>query len=223
MNPMEQIANAPRREEGLPASLPPETAVETTAAQAVTVIPAASRAALTFPPVLAGSMTPEIRNRVEHFYSSIYEIFERWVNRPKSVHTRRSYRDGVLSFVRHRGIVWPQEAHALLTISVADVQTYRDVLAAVGAAPKTINHRVSALSSFLQVSGSVGGRAAPADPGPQPSPFAIHRARVLRSARRNAVVAGGACPAPAERVSGRFDIGPMPRYVFAINTSPASH
>jgi len=37
-----------------------------------------------------------------------------------------------------------------LTISVADVQTYRDVLAAVGAAPKTINHRVSALSSFCK-------------------------------------------------------------------------
>ncbi len=72
------------------------------------------------------------------------------MNRPKSVHTRRSYRDGVLSFVRHRGIVWPQEAHALLMISVADVQTYRDVLAAVGAAPKTINHRVSALSSFYK-------------------------------------------------------------------------
>ncbi len=35
-------------------------------------------------------------------------------------------------------------------ISVADVQTYRDVLAAIGAAPKTINHRVSALSSFYK-------------------------------------------------------------------------
>ena len=69
------------------------------------MIPAASHVALTLPPVLAGSLTPEIRSRVEHFYSSIYEIFERWVNRPKSIHTRRSYRDGVLSFVRHRGIV----------------------------------------------------------------------------------------------------------------------
>jgi site-specific recombinase XerD len=37
-----------------------------------------------------------------------------------------------------------------LTISVADVQTYRDVLTAIGAAPKTINHRVSALSSFYK-------------------------------------------------------------------------
>jgi hypothetical protein len=125
---MEQIANPPGREEGLPAPLSPETAVEVRAAKAATVIPAASGTALTLPPVLAGSLTPEIRSRVEHFYSSLYEIFERWVNRPKSVHTRRSYRDGVLSFVRHRGILWPQEAHALLTISVADVQTYRDVL-----------------------------------------------------------------------------------------------
>ena len=150
MNPMEQIANAPGREESLPAPLPPETGLEASGSNAVAVIPAASRVALTLPPILAGSLTPEIRHRVEHFYSSIYEIFERWVNRPKSVHTRRSYRDGVLSFVRHRGILWPQEAPALLTISVADVQTYRDVLAAVGAAPKTINHRVSALSSFYK-------------------------------------------------------------------------
>ncbi len=55
---------------------------------------------------------------------------------------------GFWSFVRHRGIVWPQKTHALLTISVADVQTYREVLAAT--APKTINDRVSALSSFYK-------------------------------------------------------------------------
>jgi len=57
--------------------------MEATAAQAVTVIPAASGTALTLPPVLAGSLTPEIRSRVEHFYLSPYEIVERWVNRPK--------------------------------------------------------------------------------------------------------------------------------------------
>ena len=147
---MEQIANAPGREEGLPAPFSAETALKATEAQAVTMIPAASRAALTVPPIPGGSFTLEIRCRVEHFYSFLYEIFQRWVNRPKSVHTRRSYRDGVLSFVRHCGIIWPQEAHALLTISVADVQTYRDVLGAIGAAPKTINHRVSVLSSFYK-------------------------------------------------------------------------
>jgi integrase/recombinase XerC len=80
----------------------------------------------------------------------VYEIFQRWVNRPKSLHTRRSYKDGVLSFVRYRGMLWPQQASALLTVSVAEVQEYRDALAVAGAAPKTINHRVSALSSFYK-------------------------------------------------------------------------
>ncbi|MCU1260562.1 MAG: hypothetical protein JWO80_3447 [Bryobacterales bacterium] len=56
----------------------------------------------------------------------------------------------MLSFVRHRGMLWPQEASTLLMVSVAEVQAYRDALAAAGAAPKTINHRVSALSSFYK-------------------------------------------------------------------------
>jgi hypothetical protein len=86
--------------------------------------------ALGLPPVLLGSLTPEIRIRVESFYSSVYEIFERWVNRPRSLHTRRSYKEGVLSFVQYRGIVWPQEASSLFLVSVAEVQEYRDVLAA---------------------------------------------------------------------------------------------
>ncbi len=68
-----QIANPPGREQGLPALLDPEAALETSASHAVTVIPAASRVALTLPPILAGSFTPEIRSRVEHFYSSLYE------------------------------------------------------------------------------------------------------------------------------------------------------
>ena len=69
MIPMEQIANSPGREEGLPALLDPEAALETSASHAVTVIPAASSVALTLPPILAGSFTPEIRSRVEHFYT----------------------------------------------------------------------------------------------------------------------------------------------------------
>jgi site-specific recombinase XerD len=115
-----------------------------------TLTPSSGDSRLSLPPVLAGSVTPEIRLRVEQFYSGVAELFERWVHRPKSVHTRRSYRDGVLSFVRHRGLVWPREASALLLVSVGEVQQYRDALAAAGAAPKTINHRVSALSSFYK-------------------------------------------------------------------------
>lgn len=102
------------------------------------------------PPVLAGSLTPEVRQRVEQFYSAVAEIFERWVNRCRSEHTRRSYRDGVMAFIRYLGLVWPSEAFALLTVSVGEVQAFRDSLAAAGAAPKTLNHRVSALSSFYR-------------------------------------------------------------------------
>jgi site-specific recombinase XerD len=102
------------------------------------------------PPVIAGSATPEIRQRVEGFYSCIAEIFERWVGRCRSEHTRRSYREGVMAFVRHLGLVWPAEASGLLTVSVADVQAFRDGLASRGAASKTLNHRVSALSSFYR-------------------------------------------------------------------------
>jgi len=150
-------------------------------------------------PVLAGPLTPEIRSRVEHFYLSLYEIFERWVNRPKSVHTRRSYRDGVLSFVRHRGIVWPQEAPALLTISVADVQTYRDVLAAVGAAPKTINHRVSALSSFYKYLALSAAELR--HRSWSPTRRIRNSSRASRPIRgRNAFPAGGGRPAIAEPV-----------------------
>jgi site-specific recombinase XerD len=115
-----------------------------------TLVPSESRALLAMPPVLLGSLTPEIRVRVDFFYSSVYEIFERWVNRPRSLHTRRSYKEGVLSFVRYRGILWPREASTLLMVSVADVQEYRAALTAAGAAPNTINHRVSALSSFYK-------------------------------------------------------------------------
>jgi hypothetical protein len=66
---------------------------------------------------------------VEQFYSSVYEIFQRWVNRPKSVHTRRAYKEGVHSFVRYRGMLWQQEASRLLLVSVSEVQEYRDGLA----------------------------------------------------------------------------------------------
>jgi site-specific recombinase XerD len=102
------------------------------------------------PPVLAGSLTPEVRQRVEHFYSAVAEILERWVRRCRSEHTRRSYREGVMLLVRYLGISWPANASAILTVSVADVQDFRDWLAKRGAAPKTLNHRISAISSFYR-------------------------------------------------------------------------
>jgi site-specific recombinase XerD len=147
---LEPLVSEQGREPVLPAVWTPESGLEPAEPVTAALVPVASRPPVSLPPVLLGSLTPEIRVRVEHFYSSVYEIFERWVNRPRSLHTRRSYKDGVLSFVRYRGILWPQQASALLMVSVAEVQEYRDALAAAGAAPKTINHRVSALSSFYK-------------------------------------------------------------------------
>lgn len=105
------------------------------------------------PPVLAGALTPAIRTRVEAFYSALPDILERWVRRCRSEHTRRSYREGVLSFIRYIGISWPGESARLLSVSVGEVQAFRDWLADSGAAPKTLNHRVSALSSFYRYLG----------------------------------------------------------------------
>ena len=63
------------------------------------------------PPILAGHLrTPETsRKRVEHFYFSVAAIFETWVKRRQSRHTRRAYREDVMAFVRHVGIEWPQD------------------------------------------------------------------------------------------------------------------
>ena len=38
------------------------------------------------PPVLLGSLTPEIKERVESFYFSVAAIFDAWVGRRKSNH-----------------------------------------------------------------------------------------------------------------------------------------
>jgi site-specific recombinase XerD len=123
------------------------------AARPVTLLPAPPTLERRLPPVLAASLGPEVHSRVEAFYSTIAEIFERWVRRCRSEHTRRSYRDGVMSFTRYLGLMWPADASALLTVSVADVQNYRDWLVQRDAAPKTVNHRVSALSSFYRYLG----------------------------------------------------------------------
>lgn len=55
-----------------------------------------------------------------------------------------------MSFVRFIGIEWPDEATALLSVSVNDVLAFRDQLVAHNAAPNTINRRISSLSSFYE-------------------------------------------------------------------------
>ena len=55
-----------------------------------------------------------------------------------------------MAFVKFRGLTWPDEAAQLLRVSVLDVQTFRGQLVAHNAAPKTLNRRISSLSSLYK-------------------------------------------------------------------------
>src|SRR5215471_3532453 len=102
------------------------------------------------PSILLGHLTPEVQERVEGFYSNVDAIFESWINRRKSQHTRRAYREDVLAFVRFMGWIWPQGAPELLRCTVHNVLAFRETLLASGAAPKTLNRRISSLSGFYK-------------------------------------------------------------------------
>jgi site-specific recombinase XerD len=102
------------------------------------------------PPVLAGSLTPEVRTRVGDFYNSVAAIFEAWVGRRKSEHTRRAYRGDVMAFAAFMGWKWPEDATGVLRASILDVQAFKADMEKHGGAPKTINRRISSLSSFYK-------------------------------------------------------------------------
>ena len=57
------------------------------------------------PAVLAGHHSPGVAARVNKFCLSVGEIFEAWVNRCHSPHTRRAYRADVTSFVAFMDVV----------------------------------------------------------------------------------------------------------------------
>lgn len=63
------------------------------------------------PPALLGLAMPEIKERIEGFYFSVAEIFERWVTRRTSPHTQQAYREDIMTFVKFAGIAWPRESH----------------------------------------------------------------------------------------------------------------
>ena len=102
------------------------------------------------PPILAGFATPAVRKQAQRFLYSIADIFAAWVTRRKSKHTQRAYREDVMSFVRFMQISWPQEAMSLLSVSIKDVLAFRDEMLGKDLAPKTLNRRISSLSSFYK-------------------------------------------------------------------------
>lgn len=115
------------------------------------------RSAQELPPILAGQDTPAVRHRVEGFYISVAEIFEKWVHRRESKHTQRAYRGDVIDFVTFLGSThwpggfnWPEASWRLLQVSVGDVLTWREHMVELEFAPKTMNRRISSLSSFYK-------------------------------------------------------------------------
>lgn len=102
------------------------------------------------PPLLAGHATPAVRQRVEKFYESAAGMFEAWIERRRSSHTRRAYRQDVECFIRFSGIPWPQESWRMYQVSVRDVQAFREDMIRRNAAGKTLNRRISSLSSFYK-------------------------------------------------------------------------
>ena len=102
------------------------------------------------PPILVGRSTPAAREKVAQFYSSVAEIFETWVTRRSSAHTQRAYRQDVMAFVKYLGIPWPDGSTQLFTVSVGEVHAWREHLQGQGKAPKTLNRRISSLSSFYK-------------------------------------------------------------------------
>lgn len=107
------------------------------------------------PPILAGKVTPEVEEQVRRFVFSVAAIYETWLGRCTSPHTRRAYDQDVMCFVRqYLKLEWPERSSDLLQISVQTVQAYRDWLVVNRAAPKTVNRRISSLSSFYKFLGA---------------------------------------------------------------------
>jgi len=138
------------------------------------------------PSILLGHLTPEVQERVEGFYSNVDAIFESWINRRKSQHTRRAYREDVLAFVRFMGWIWPQGAPELLRCTVHNVLAFRETLLASGAAPKTLNRRISSLSGFYKyLAGAVAELRLPINvPNPAHAQFVAREPADPREERR---------------------------------------
>jgi site-specific recombinase XerD len=113
------------------------------------------RQATDLPPILRGQATRDVEEQVRQFVFSVAALYETWLGRRTSPHTRRAYDQDVMNFVSgYLGLEWPGQASELLRVSVQTVQAYRDWLKARPAAPKTINRRIASLSSFYKFLGA---------------------------------------------------------------------
>lgn len=110
---------------------------------------------INLPPMLSGHATLENEVKVKRFYLSVAQIFNLWLSRNRSGETRRAYRRGVLSLMDFLGIQWPEESTRAFDVTVADVQAWFDEMVEEGKAAKTINRRISCISSFYKFLGAM--------------------------------------------------------------------
>src|SRR4051794_20761376 len=82
------------------------------------------------PPILSGHATSAMERRVERFYFSVGSVFDAWVKKQQSFHTRRAYEQDVNSLIYHLKLNWPKDSAQLLAVSVGDVMAWRDKLEA---------------------------------------------------------------------------------------------
>ena len=103
------------------------------------------------PRILPDHDSVAVRKRVQSFYGSVAAMLEAWITRSENPNTQRSYRRAVMGFVEFMRIRWPEECWRLLAASVADVRAWREHMdVSLDQAPKTLNHRISALSGFFE-------------------------------------------------------------------------
>ncbi|MEM7474709.1 MAG: tyrosine-type recombinase/integrase [Planctomycetota bacterium] len=110
---------------------------------------------INLPPMLAGHATHENELKVKRYYLSVAQIFDLWLSRNRSRETQRAYRRGVLTLMDFLGIRWPEESSRAFNVTVADVQAWFDEMVEDGKAPKTINRRISCISSFYKFLGAM--------------------------------------------------------------------
>ncbi len=182
------------------------------------------------PAILVGTATPDTIRRVECFYESLIAIFEAWVTRCESPHTRRAYRQDVVSLIAFPGIRWPEDGPRLLTVPIADVQDWRATMLDSGAAPKTLNRRISSVSSFYKfVQASAAELRLPITvPNPAHAQFiarsstdSVHETKALSATRARQLMSlpqGDTLIAYRDRASttcrdspGRLPVGEWPR------------
>ena len=107
------------------------------------------KAAESMPPILDGHYSPAVQKKTERFYLSVDQMFEAWIAKNSNRNTQRSYRAAITGLIQFMGIVWPEESWRLLTVSVDDIQAWRDHLENVeNKAPATLNHRICMASAF---------------------------------------------------------------------------